>query len=140
MARVPELNFIIVSGRLTRDPDIRATQRGSTVCSFGIANNRSYLDPASNEWKEEVSYMSVTAFGQLADRLKERIKKGTPVIVEGRLVMNEFTGKDGQQRRELRISANRVQVVPTGAAAQDGASTASESEAATEVAEDDVPF
>ena len=140
MAKVPEINFIIVSGRLTRDPDIRATQRGSTVCSFGIANNRSYLDPASNEWKEEVSYMSVTAFGQLADRLKERIKKGTPVIVEGRLVMNEFTGKDGQQRRELRISANRVQVVPTGAAAQDGASTASESEAATEVAEDDVPF
>ena len=140
MAKVPEINFIIVSGRLTRDPDIRATQRGSTVCSFSIANNRSYLDAASNEWKEEVSYMSVTAFGQLADRLKERIKKGTPVIVEGRLVMNEFTGKDGQQRRELRISANRVQVVPTGAVAQDGASTASESEAATEVAEDDVPF
>lgn len=140
MAKVPEINFIIVSGRLTRDPDIRATQRGSTVCSFSIANNRSYLDQASNEWKEEVSYMSVTAFGPLADRLKERIKKGTPVIVEGRLVMNEFTGKDGQQRRELRISANRVQVVPTGAAAQDGVSTASESEAATEVAEDDVPF
>lgn len=138
MAKVPELNLIIVSGRLTRDPDIRMTQKGSTVCSFSIANNRSYLDPSTNEWKEEVSYMSVTAFAGLADRLKERIKKGTPVIVEGRLVMSEFTDKSGQQRRELRINANRVQVVPTGAGAQEaGAST---NEEATEVAEDDVPF
>ena len=138
MARVPELNFIIVSGRLTRDPDIRMTQKGSTVCSFGIANNRSYMDPATNEWKDEVAYMSVTAFAGLADRLKERIKKGTPVIVEGRLVMSEFTDKSGQQRRELRINANRVQIVPVGASTQEGANT--ESESATEVVEDDVPF
>jgi len=138
MARVPELNFIIVSGRLTRDPDIRMTQKGSTVCSFSIANNRSYMDPSTNEWKDEVSYMSATAFGSLADRLKERIKKGTPVIVEGRLVMNEFTGKDGQQRRELRINASRVQVVPTGASTQEA--NASAESANEEVPEDDVPF
>jgi len=138
MAKVPELNLLIVSGRLTRDPDIRMTQKGSTVCSFGIANNRSYLDPATNEWKEEVAYMTATAFGLLADRLKDRIKKGTPVIIEGRLVMNEYTDKAGQQRRELRINANRVQVVPTGAATQDAA-PAGEA-ATTEITEDDVPF
>ena len=136
MARVPKLNFIIVSGRLTRDPDIRMTQKGSTVCSFSIANNRSYMDPSTNEWKEEVSYISITAFAGLADRLKERIKKGTPVIVEGRLVMNEFTGKDGQQRRELRINASRVHVVPAGATQE----AASSGETVTEVPEDDVPF
>lgn len=136
MARVPELNFIIVSGRLTRDPDIRMTQKGSTVCSFSIANNRSYMDPSTNEWKEEVSYISATAFAGLADRLKERIKKGTPVIVEGRLVMSEYTGKDGQQKRDLRINASRVQVVPSGATQE--ANTSAEAE--TEVAEDDVPF
>ena len=94
------------------------------------------MDPSTNEWKDEVAYISATAFGALADRLKERVKKGTPVIIEGRLVMNEFTGKDGQQRRELRINANRVQVVPTGAAQEAAAS----GEAATEVPEDDVPF
>ncbi len=138
MARVPELNLIIVSGRLTRDPDIRMTQKGSTVCSFGFANNRSYRDPSTNEWKEEVSYMSATAFGPLADRLKEKIRKGTPVIVEGRLVMSEYTDKSGQQRRDLRINASRVQIVPTGAA-QEG-STSAEASEATEVAEDDVPF
>ena len=136
MAKVPELNFIIVSGRLTRDPDIRMTQKGSTVCSFSIANNRSYLDPSSNEWKEEVAYISVTAFAGLAERLKERLKKGTPVIAEGRLVMSEFTGKDGQQRRELRVTASRVQVIPTGVAQEAAPSTESE----TEIVEDDVPF
>ena len=138
MAKVPELNLIIVSGRLTRDPDIRMTQKGSTVCSFSIANNRSYMDPSTNEWKEEVAYMSVTAFAGLADRLKEKIKKGTPVIIEGRLVMSEFTDKAGQQRRELRINASRVQIVPAGVGNQEtGANT---NEEATEVAEDDVPF
>ena len=137
MAKVPEINFIIVSGRLTRDPDIRMTQKGSTVCSFGIANNRSYLDPSSNEWKEEVAYISVTAFAALADRLKERVKKGTPVIVEGRLVMNEFTDKNGQQRRELRVNASRVQVVPAPVAQETSNNT--EAQAETEV-EDDVPF
>lgn len=138
MARVPELNLIIVSGRLTRDPDIRMTQKGSTVCSFSIANNRSYRDPSTNEWKDEVSYMSATAFGPLADRLKEKIKKGTPVIIEGRLVMSEYTDKNGQQRRELRINTNRVQIVPSGSA-QEGNTSAEAAEAA-EVAEDDVPF
>ena len=136
MARVPELNFIIFSGRLTRDQDIRMTKKVSTVCTFSIANNRSYMDPSTNEWKEEVSYISATAFAGLADRLKERIKKGTPVIVEGRLVMSEYTGKDGQQKRDLRINASRVQVVPSGATQE--ANTSAETE--TEVAEDDVPF
>ena len=94
------------------------------------------MDPSTNEWKEEVSYISITAFASLADRLKERIKKGTPVIVEGRLVMNEFTGKDGQQRRELRINASRVQVVPAGTMQE----AATSGETTTEVPEDDVPF
>ena len=96
------------------------------------------MDPSTNEWKDEVAYMCVTAFAGLADRLKEKIKKGTPVIVEGRLVMSEFTDKSGQQRRELRITASRVQIVPTGASAQEaGAST---NEEPTEIVEDDVPF
>ena len=136
MARIPDLNLIVVSGRLTRNADIRMTQKGSTVCSFNIANNRSYRDPSTNEWKEEVAYMSATAFGSLADRLKEKIKKGTPVIVEGRLVMTEYTDKSGQQRRELRINASRVQVIYT-ATAQEAATS---EEASTEVPEDDVPF
>ncbi len=137
MARIPEINFIMVSGRLTRDPDIRMTQKGSTVCSFSIANNRSYLDPSTNEWKDEVAYISITAFAGLADRLKEKIKKGTPIIAEGRLVMSEFTDKNGQQRRELRINANRVQVIPAPVS-QEGASSA-EVQTEAEV-EDDVPF
>lgn len=137
--RLPELNLILISGRLTRDPDNRMTQKGQAVCSFDVAVNRRYLDNASGEWKDEVAYVPVTLFGNDAERYKERLKKGTPVVVEGRITMNEFTDKSGQARKVLRVSGRRVQVLQwgEGAAAAEGGMAA---EPAADVAEDDVPF
>ena len=115
------------------------TQKGSSICSFGFANNRSIKDPTTDEWKEEVSYMSATVFGPQADRLKDRLKKGTPVIVEGRLTMNEYTDKNDQVRRDLRIIASRVQVLMLGEM-QNTNNTQTEKTTSDEVIEDDVPF
>ena len=136
--RLPEVNFIMVSGRLTRDPDNRMTQKGQTICSFDVAVNRRYLDNASGEWKDDVAYVPVTVFGPSADRLKDRLKKGSPVLVDGRITMNEFTDKAGQARKVLRITARRVQILQSageGSSFSEGASEAGE-----EVMEDDVPF
>lgn len=139
MARVPEVNLIFISGRLTRDPENRMTQKGQSVCSFNIANNRSYMDPSTNEWKEEVAYIPVTVFGQQAERLKERLKKGSPVLVEGRINMNEYTDKTGQERKVLRVNARRVQVLQMGDTATQSADNSTAAVAA-DVVEDDVPF
>ncbi len=139
--RVPEVNLILISGRLTRDPDIRMTQSGKTVCAFDVAVNRRYLDNASNEWKDDVAYVPVSCFSPQADRLKDRLKKGTPVMVEGRINMNEYTDKAGQNRKVLRVISSRVQVLQTagdGSSPMGGASTSAAEGA--EVVEDDVPF
>lgn len=137
--RIPELNEVLFTGRLTRDPDNRMTQRGQAVCSFGVAVNRRYLDNASGEWKDETAFVSVTLFGPAAERAKDKLRKGTPVLVEGRLVMNEYT-KDGITRRELRINARRVQVFQAEGAAQTDGTIEDDTQEVAQAAEDDVPF
>ena len=141
--RLPEVNYILISGRLTRDADVRMTQKGSAVCGFDVAVNRRYMDSVSGEWKDDVAFVPVSLFGQQADRLKDRLKKGVPVLVDGRINMNEFTDKSGQNRKVLRVIANRVQVLERAEGAGDGSFPAREGSsapAADEVAEDDVPF
>lgn len=137
--RLPEINHIIISGRLTRDADNRMTQKGQAVCGFDVAVNRRYLDNASGEWKDEVAFVPVSVFGPAADRAKDKLKKGAPVVVEGRINMNEFTDKSGQNRKVLRVLGNRIQILQTLIAADN---TAAEDTAETpqEEISDDVPF
>ncbi len=136
--RIPELNFIIISGRLTRDPDNRMTQKGQPICSFDVAVNRRYMDNATGEWKEDVAYVPVTLFGPSAERSKDRLKKGCPVVVEGRLTMNEFVDRSGQNRKVLRITARRLQILQS---AENMDSAPAEAAASTDdIGEDDVPF
>ena len=128
----------MISGRLTRDADIRMTQKGQTVCGFDVAVNRRYMDNASGEWKDDVAYVPVSVFSPQADRIKDRLKKGVPVLVDGRINMNEFTDKSGQARKVLRVIANRVQILQSADGI--GESSAKESPAADAPVEDDVPF
>lgn len=138
--RLPEMNLVFLTGRLTRDPDNRMTQRGQAICGFDIAVNRRYMDNASGEWKDEVTYVPVTVFGDAAERAKDRLKKGVPVLVEGRLTMSEFVDKSGQNRKILRVTGRRVQILQSADAFNHEDPDMAQAQDASEVAEDDVPF
>jgi single-strand DNA-binding protein len=116
------------------------TQKGQSVCGFDVAVNRRYLDSASGEWKDDVAFVPVSVFGQQADRVKDRLKKGVPVMVEGRINMNEFTDKSGQARKVLRVIANRVQILQSAQSAEGVGAVETQPAGADAVAEDDVPF
>ena len=94
--KVPELNSVLVSGRLTRDPEQRFTQKGQGVTSFDLASNRRYKDAATGEWKDNTVFVPVSVWGPMADRCKEKLRKGSPVLVEGALISSEYTDKAGQ--------------------------------------------
>ena len=66
--RLPEQNQVLISGRLTRDPNVAFTQKGQAVCRFDVAVNRRYLDQATNEWKDDVVYVPVVVWGQGAEQ------------------------------------------------------------------------
>ena len=92
----------IITGNLTRDPELRTTPNGASVCSFSVAVNRVYKD-ANGEQKEDVSFIDCSAWGKLAEMIAQYAKKGTGVLVSGRLDQRSFEGKDGIKRSRTEI-------------------------------------
>jgi single-strand DNA-binding protein len=105
--RIPNINYLVISGRATADSILSYTESGAAYLRFRIASNRNYRDK-SGEWKEETTFTGITLWGNQAERLSERIKKGSPVVVEGRL--SSYTREtDGFKRTEVSVNAFRVQ-------------------------------
>lgn len=142
--RLPEQNQVLLVGRLTRDPNVATTQKGQAVCRFDIAVNRRYMDASTNEWKDDTVFVPVVVWGAAAERCKDRVKKGTPVHVEGRLTSSEYTDKTtGQTRKSLQVTARRLQILESGfGGGFDGSSSKEDVSSADvePVMEDDVPF
>lgn len=108
--RVPDLNHLFVAGRLTRDPDLRYISGSHTpYCRISIANSRYFRDKNTGERKEETNFVDVTVWGAQAEFVGERLKKGRPVLVEGRLRTSEWEDQaTGQRRSRLAVTAIRV--------------------------------
>jgi len=144
--KIPDLNQVMIAGRVTRDPEFRMTQKQQAMCFFTVAVNRRYQDQASGEWKDLTTFVPVTVWGPAADRCKEKIHKGTPVMVEGRLTASEYTDKAGQKRKEMKVTAARVQTLAFDGPAPAGVKPEAEEPAAEAEAKSDasgieeVPF
>ncbi len=95
----------IIAGNLTRDPEVRTTQNGSNVTSFSVAVNRVYRD-ANGEQKEAVSFIDCSAWGRLGETIAQYAKKGSGVLVSGRLDQRSWEDKtDGKKRSRVEIVA-----------------------------------
>ena len=94
----------IITGNLTRDPELRTTPSGASVCSFSVAVNRTYRG-TDGQNKEEVSFIDCSAWGKLGEMIAQYAKKGTGVLVSGRLSQRSFEGKDGVKRSRTEIVA-----------------------------------
>lgn len=92
----------IIVGNLTRDPELRSTPSGASVCSFSVAVNRTYRDN-SGEQKEDVSFIDCTAWGKLGETINQYAKRGTGVLVSGRLSQRSFEDKTGAKRSRTEI-------------------------------------
>lgn len=103
------LNSVQIMGNLTRDPELKPLPSGKVVASISIANNRVYTK--NGEKVTEVSYFDVEVWGQAAENCARYLKKGSGVIVEGRLKQDRWE-KDGKTQSRVRISANAVHFMP----------------------------
>jgi single-strand DNA-binding protein len=102
----------IITGNLTRDPELRTIPNGANVCSFSVAVNRTYKD-ASGEQREDVSYIDCSAWGRLGEMINQYAKKGSGVLVSGRLDQRSFEGKDGVKRSRVEIVVEDFNFVGT---------------------------
>jgi single-strand DNA-binding protein len=106
--KMPEINYVIVAGNLTKDPIFRETTNGTPVVNFSIASNRKFKD-SSNQWQEDVCYVGVVAWNKLAESCRDRLKKGSAVLVDGELQSRSWKSEDGHNRSIVEIKARRIQ-------------------------------
>lgn len=104
-------NKVILVGNLTRDPEVRYTPKGSAVCDLAMAVNRQY-SLEGGEKREEVTYVDVVLWARLAEIAGEYLKKGRPVLIEGRLQLDTWDDKQsGQKRSKLRVVGETMQLL-----------------------------
>lgn len=106
--RLPEQNKVTLVGRLTADPELRYTQKGQAVCRFSIATGRRYRDSAG-VWQEETCYVPIVVWQDIAVRCNERLKKGSPVYVHGRLKTRQWEDKEKHRHSVLEVQAREIQ-------------------------------
>ena len=106
--KMPEINYVIVAGNLTKDPIFRQTTNNTPVVNFSIASNRKYKD-SSNQWQEDVCYVGIVAWNKLAESCRDRLKKGSAVLVDGELQSRSWKSDEGHNRSIVEIKARRIQ-------------------------------
>ena len=94
-------NKVILIGNLTRDPELRVTANGNSICKLGLAVNRVYLTK-DGERREETTFIDIDAFGKQAEVISKYMRKGRPLMVEGRLKLDQWES-DGQKRSKLGV-------------------------------------
>ncbi len=144
------LNKALLIGNLTRDPELRSLPSGMQVASFSIATNRVYKDKEGNK-KEQADFHNIVVFGRQAELVSQYLKKGSSVLIEGRMQTRSWDGQDGQKKYRTEVVADRVQFGPRssgggGGASQGGSSPKKEEKGDTieypqeEINPEDIPF
>jgi single-strand DNA-binding protein len=113
-------NKVILAGNLTRDPELRYTAKGTAIAKIGLAINRTWRNEAG-ETKEEVTFVDVDAFGRQAENIGQYFKKGRPILVEGRLKLDQWDDKQtGQKRSRLGVVMENFQFMDSNRGGEGG--------------------
>jgi single-strand DNA-binding protein len=109
------INRVILTGNLTRDPEMRATQGGLSICSLRLAVNSRRKDGQSGQWIDEPNYFDITVFGAQGENCARFLAKGRPVAIDGRLKWREWTDQNTQAKRQaVEVIADSVQFLGGG--------------------------
>jgi len=137
----------MIIGNLTRDPEVRTTNNGQQVASFGVATNHVWTD-SSGQKQEKAEFHNIVAWGKLADICGQYLAKGRKVYIEGRLQTREWQGQDGAKRNRTEIVAENMIMLDRGngagpAMARQTAAAPAEAASAEgneEIRVEDIPF
>ncbi|NLF19299.1 MAG: single-stranded DNA-binding protein [Lentisphaerae bacterium] len=118
------LNKVILLGHLTRDPELRRTPQGTSVCVLGLAVNRR-LTTASGESREETCFVDIDVWGRQAESCAQYLRKGSAALVDGSLRLDQWDDREtGKRRSRLKVMADRVQFIGPPAASDGGVPSA----------------
>jgi single-strand DNA-binding protein len=144
------INRVVLTGNLTRDPELRNTPSGTSVCSLRVACNTRRKD-ASGEWVDKPNYFDVTVWGAQGENCAQYLSKGRPVAIDGRLEWREWEDKEGNKRQSIDIIADSVQFLGSREGGENGGRFTPQSDVPADTADfqtaptgggsdDDIPF
>lgn len=138
------INRVIISGRLTRDPEIRSTAGGMPVLGFGVAINDRRKNQQSGEWEDYPNFIDCTMFGARAERISQYLSKGTKVAIEGKLRWSQWE-RDGQKRSKIDVIVDEIEFMSNSSSGSYKAPAATSTAAAAIYAsssdyDEDIPF
>ena len=141
------INRVVLVGNLTRDPELRHTPSGTSVCKLRIAVNSRQKDSSTGEWGEKPNYFDVTVWGNQGESCARFLSKGRAVGIDGRLDWREWEAQDGSKRQAVEIIADSVQFLGSrDGGGGDGerqfvpAGAANDADFAPTGTDDDIPF
>jgi single-strand DNA-binding protein len=114
------INRVVLTGNLTRDPELRSLPSGTSVCNLRIASNTRRKDGASGEWVDKPNYFDVTVWGMQGENCAQYLAKGRPIAVDGRLEWREWEDKQGNKRQSVDIIADSVQFLGSREGSENG--------------------
>ena len=106
------LNKVILVGRLTKDPEARTTPSGQTVCNFGLATNRVWTDRETNQKQEKTEFHNIVLWRKLAEIAAQYLKKGSLVLIEGRMETRSWQDANGNKKYKTEVVAESMQLGP----------------------------
>lgn len=133
------LNKSFILGNLTRDPELKKLNSGTAVCSFSVATNKVYRDKDGNK-KESTDYHNIVVFGKMAENTAMYMRKGSQVLIEGRIQTRSWEDKDGNKKYRTEIVADQVQFGNKPKSDAGPKVDEPEPDAGQEVQSEDIPF
>ena len=135
-----DLNEVVISGRLTRDAELRQTPSGTSVTDIIVASNRIWSKDSDKQ--EEATFVDVTIWGKQAESLAQYLTKGRHVMLTGRLKLNKWETDEGDRRSKLTVVAEKVNLTPGGKPGGNGSNTtfATSTTKKKKQVEEEVPF
>jgi single-strand DNA-binding protein len=103
------INRVVLVGNLTRDPELRSTAAGTSLCRLRVACNSRWRNSETGDWEEKPNFFDVSVFGASAEACSRFLEKGRPVAVDGRLDWHEWENDEGKRRQAVAVVADNVQ-------------------------------
>ncbi len=128
------INRVVLVGNLTRDPELRSSAAGTTICRLRVACTTRWRSSDTGEWTDKPNFFDVSVFGASAEACARFLEKGRPVAVDGRLDWHEWETVEGERRQAVGVIADNVQFLASRASAGEA------DEADGELVEEPIPF
>ena len=136
------INRVIITGNLTRDPELRSTASGMPVLGFGVAVNDRRRNQQTGEWEDYPNFIDCTMFGARAESVSRFLSKGSKVAIEGKLRWSQWE-RDGQKRTKVEVVASEIELMSTRPSEEESYSpepVSAEVPATTSIYDQDIPF